>query len=148
MAASIEEYGQLFREAFSTLHGGQPEMQVERETGETLEQYLARSRDAALAGLLSRLQAATPPPDLADLHSLIVGVLRGAIATDEALAAQVRAYGCNDFQESMAHSERVGDLVAESARLDRDLMITLQQLDSGTLEALGLATEPADDEEE
>lgn len=148
MAASIEEYGSLFRQAFETLHGGRGNAQPERNPGETLEQYLSRSREEALAGIARRLQAATPPDDLAQVHSLILSVLQGAIATDEALAAQVRAYGCNDYQESMAQSERVGDLIAESAQQDRELMVALQQLPGETLAALGLAGDPSDDEEE
>ncbi|HXG35373.1 MAG TPA: hypothetical protein VNL15_00215 [Dehalococcoidia bacterium] len=141
MTASIEEYGELLRRAYGVLHGsheGQPVSSGPRLPGESLEEYLARSRQDNLGVLLSSLERAAPPPDLGDIHRLITEVVRHAIASDEALAAQVRAYSCGDFQQSMLHAERLGDLVAESARLDREFIAALRRLDPATREALGI----------
>ncbi len=47
-----------------------------------------------------------------------------------------------DLEVSLRHSERVAELVAESVRLDRDLILALQAAEKarpGTLADLGLA---------
>lgn len=138
---SVKEYGHNLRQAFNTLHGGQglTGQDAAREPGESLEDYLARSREAALSDILARLEQLSPPVALAGVHSLLTRVLRIAMDTDEALAAQIRAYGCGDFQQSMAHSDRVGELVAASASLDRELILSLRQLEPAALSDLGIA---------
>ena len=60
---------------------------------------------------------------------------------DAALAAQVEAYRCGNFQGSISHSDRLHAIVAESARLDRDLILALRKVEQaapGTLAALGI----------
>ncbi len=142
---TIEEYGPLLRAAFATLHGGRPEepsQPAQRRPGESLEEYLARSRQEALEELARKMQGISPPEELRGVHELLLRVLQCAVEADTALAAQVRAYGCGDFQQSVAHSERVHRLVAESARLDRELIMALEQLEKASpwsLTALGLA---------
>ncbi len=67
--------------------------------------------------------------------------LRGAREADAALAAQVEAYRCGNFTDSVSHSDRLHAIVAESARLDRDLILALRQAEGaapGTLSALGI----------
>jgi len=141
---SIEEFGALLRSVFAVLHGGhieEPAATVEREAGETLETYLARSRRGVLGQTLRQVRALTPPGKLQTLHTLLTQLLECAIGTDEALAAQMQAYGCNDFQTSEAHFERVNELVARSAKLDRELILALGQLkklDRAALEAMGI----------
>ncbi|MBI1886510.1 MAG: hypothetical protein HYS09_09415 [Chloroflexi bacterium] len=141
---TLDEYGPLLRAAFATLHGGHPDEPSEaqsKQPGESLEEFLARTRRETLERLLARMESVAPPAELSDVHGLLVRVLRSAAEADAALAEQMRAYGCGDFQGSIAHSERVQSLVAESARLDRELILALQRLEEGRrgcLEALGL----------
>ena len=142
---TISEYGEHFREAYAALHGGRPddpEDTVEREAGESLEEFLTRSRGEALGRFQRRLAALTPPPPLHTAHDILVRLLDRSEEADIALAAQVAAYSCDQFQESIAHSDRLHSLVAESARLDRALILGLQEAESnrsGTLAELGLA---------
>lgn len=141
--SSEERYGSLFRRAFEVLHGGQTEEEpVYRQAGETLEEFLARSRREALVPVLQALEGATPPQGMEEVHRLLLQAIRHAIEADAALVSQVRAYGCGDFQASMAHSQRVAELVAEGARLDRRLILALEERERqapGTLASLGLA---------
>jgi len=142
--ASIEEFGALLRAAFAVLHGGhleEPAATVEREPGETLETYLARSRRAVLGRTLKQVSGLVAPQELRTMHELLQQLLECAIGTDEALAAQIQAYGCNDFQMSEAHFDRVSELVARSAQLDRELILALGRLEvdnQEVLEAMGI----------
>ena len=64
---------------------------------------------------------------------------------DAALAAQVEAYRCGNFNDSVSHSDRLHAIVAESARLDRELILALRKAEGaapGTLDALGIAEVP------
>ena len=60
---------------------------------------------------------------------------------NQALAAQVEAYRCGNFQGSISHSDRLHTIVSESARLDHDLILALREAEEanpGTLEALDI----------
>ena len=139
-----DEYATRFRDAYAALHGGlpgEPAPDSGRRPGEPLEQYLARSRGEALDRVRSRFQAVQPPAELRVAHALVAKLLASAVEADAALAAQVEAYRCGRFDTSIQHSDRLNALVAESARLDRDLIAALQaaeQASPGTLEALGI----------
>ena len=139
------DYGELLRLAYATLHGSGPEGEAplpQREAGETLEEFLARSRRQALTPLRQRLAATPPPPPLEEVHRLLLEAIDCSLAADAALAAQVRAYGCGDYRESIQHSERVADLARRAIELDRALIGALWRVEEaapGTLAALGLA---------
>jgi hypothetical protein len=145
---SLAEYGPLFRDAYAALHGGRPNdasPDSGRRPDESLEEYLARSRGEALDRLRARLEAGEPPPELRAAHDLLVRLLAAAVEADAALAAQVEAYRCGNFHDSISHSDRLHAIVAESARLDRDLILTLRKAEEaapGTLAALGIAAVP------
>jgi hypothetical protein len=92
-----------------------------------------------------RLEAAEPPQALRDVHGQLLRLLASAAEADAALAAQVEAYRCGNFQGSVSHSDRLQAIVSESARLDRDLILALRQAEeanAGTLDALGIAEVP------
>ena len=138
-----DDYGALFRDAYSLLHGGRGEEAddtPERRPGEGPEEYLARSRAEAVGAMRKRLLAASPPAGVEKAHRLLIDLLQNAALGDEALAQQVAAYQCGNFHESVAHSERLHDLVAESARLDRDLITELRSLPVEVAEALGIGS--------
>lgn len=141
---SAADYRPLFRQAYDVLHGGQPgEAPAEggRRPGEAMEEYLARSRSQALDRLRARLERAEPPPELRAVHDLLTRLLALASEADAALAAQVEAYRCGNFHDSVAHSSRLQAIVSESARLDRELILALRAAEEsapGTLEALGI----------
>ena len=144
---TLAEYGPLFRDAYAALHGGLPgdaHADSGRRPDESLEEYLARSRGEALDRLRARLEAGEPPPELRTAHDLLVRLLASAAEADAALAAQVEAYRCGNFQGSIDHSDRLHAIVAESARLDRELILALRQAEAapGTLAALGIAEVP------
>lgn len=138
------EYGPLFRQAYAALHGGRPNEPPPdsgRRPQESLEEFLARSRGEALDRLRARLEAAGPPQELRTAHNLLVRLLASAADADAALAAQVNAYSCGNFGESISHSDRLHTIVSESARLDRELIAALGEAErarAGTLEALGI----------
>ena len=138
------EYGPLFRDAYAALHGGRPDdapADSGRWPDESLEEYLARSRGEALGRLGARLEAGEPPPELRAAHDLLIRLLAAATEADAALAAQVEAYRCGNFQGSISHSDRLSAIVAESARLDRDLILALRDAEAatpGTLAELGI----------
>ena len=140
----IAEYGPLFRDAYAALHGGRPNdtpSDSGRRPDESLEEYLARSRGEALGRLRARLEVGEPPPELRPAHDLLLRLLTTAAEADAALAAQVEAYRCGNFTDSISHSERLSAIVAESARLDRDLILALRQAEEAspaTLAALGI----------
>ncbi len=137
-------YGELFRRAYAALHGGAPDEEaafVQRRSDESLEEFLARSRREALAPLRDALQAMTPPAGLDDAHRLLLEAIECALEADAALAAQVRAYGCGDYQQSIQHSERVAVLAQRAVEVDRELIRALwlaEEATPGTLAALGL----------
>ena len=139
---ALSEYGPLFRDAYAALHGGRPNdtpSDSGRRPDESLEEYLARSRGEALDRLRARLEAGEPPPELRAAHDLLVRLLAAAAEADAALAAQVEAYRCGNFGDSVSHSDRLHAIVAESARLDRDLILALRQAEEaspGTLAGL------------
>ncbi len=141
---SLGYYGPMFRNAYAALHGGrsdEPPADSGRRSDESLEEFLARSRSEALYGLRSELEAVTPPQELRIAHGLLARLLTCAAEADAALAAQVDAYRCGNFQGSISHSDRLHSIVSESARLDRELIHALQKAedtDPGTLEALGI----------
>ena len=145
---ALSEYGPLFRDAYAALHGGRPNdtpSDSGRRPDESLEEYLARSRGEALDRLRARLEAGEPPPELRAAHDLLVRLLAAAAEADAALAAQVEAYRCGNFGDSVSHSDRLHAIVAESARLDRDLILALREAEeanAGTLDALGIAEVP------
>ncbi len=145
---TLAEYGPLFRDAYAALHGGRPNdtpSDSGRRPNESLEEYLARSRGEALGRLRARLEAGEPLPELRTAHDLLVRLLAAAAEADAALAAQVEAYRCGNFSDSVSHSDRLHAIVAESARLDRDLILALRQAEEaapGTLAALGIAEVP------
>jgi hypothetical protein len=138
------DYEPLFRDAYTALHGGHPDEPPPdsgRRSDESLEEFLARSRGEALGRLRRRLESAEPPKELRIAHGLLVRLLTCASEADAALAAQVEAYRCGNFQGSISHSDRLHTIVSESARLDRELILALQKAedsDPGTLEALGI----------
>ena len=146
---SPAEYGPAFRAAYAILHGGraeEPADTVGRGRDESVEEFLARSRSEALEGLRGALEAARPPQALASAHGLLLRLLACAVEADTALAAQMEAYRCGNFQGSIDHSDRLHAVIAESARLDRDLILALREAEAaapGTLEALGIADIPA-----
>ena len=142
---SLPDYGPLFREAYATLHGDQPEethaADSGRRTDESLEEFLAHGRSKALDRLRTRLEASAPPNDLRVAHGLLCRLLECAGEADSVLAAQVEAYRCGNFQDSISHSDRLHGVVSESARLDRDLILALGKAEDtapGTLSALGI----------
>ncbi len=142
---SPADYGPLFREAYATLHGGHPEephaADSGRRTDESLEEFLARSRGEALDRLRARLEASAPPNELRVAHGLLCRLLECAGEADSLLAAQVGAYRCGNFQDSISHSDRLHGLVAESARLERELILGLGKAEEAapvTLSALGI----------
>jgi len=142
---TTSDYGALFREAYATLHGGRPGEEPadigRRRAGESLEEYLSRSRSEALGRLQRAFSAAQPPEALKPAHELLARLLASAAEADAALAAQVEAYRCGQFQESVAQSERLQSLVSESVRLDRELILALREAEErspGTLEELGI----------
>jgi len=141
---TLTSYGPLFRDAYAALHGGRTgdaPADSGRQPDESLEEYLARSRGEALGRRRARLEAAEPPPELRAAHDLLVRLLAAAAEADAALAAQVEAYRCGNFGDSVSHSDRLHAIVAESARLDRDLILALRKTEAaapGTLIALGI----------
>lgn len=141
---SLSDYGPLFQDAYATLHGGrvdEPPADSGRQPDESLEEFLARSRGAALGRLRGRLESAEPPKELRIAHGLLVRLLTCAAEADAALAAQVGAYRCGNFQGSISHSDRLHSIVSESARLDRELIVALgeaEEAENGTMEALGI----------
>ena len=148
---SLAEYGPLFRDAYAALHGGHPDESANdsgRRPDESLEEFLARGRSEALDGLRAGLEAAEPPEELRAAHGLLTRLLASAAEADAALAAQVEAYRCGNFHDSMSHSDRLHAIVAESARLDRELIIALREAEEAapgtlaTLEVEGIAPSP------
>ena len=136
-----DDYGDTFRDAYALLHGGrgdEPDDTSDHRAGERLEDYLARSRAEAVGATRKRLLGATPPVALEKAHRLLIDLLKNAAIGDEALAQQVAAYQCGNFHESVAHSERLHELVAESARLDRELITELRGLPADVAAALGI----------
>ena len=82
-----------------------------------------------------------PPPEVRPAHELLVRLLAAAAEADAALAAQVEAYRCGNFSDSVSRSDRLSVIIAESARLDRDLILALRDAEAaapGTLAALGI----------
>jgi hypothetical protein len=135
------DYGDTFRDAYALLHGGrgdEADDTPERRAGEGLEEYLARSRAEAVGAMRKRLLGASPPARVGKAHGLLIDLLEKAALGDEALAQQVAAYQCGNFHESVAHSERLHELVAESARLDRELIAELRSLSADVAEELGI----------
>ena len=101
---SLSDYGPLFRDAYATLHGGRTdELPADsgRRPDESLEKFLARSRSEALDRLRGRLESAEPPQELRIAHGLLVRLLTCATEADAALASQVEAYRCGNFQGSI-----------------------------------------------
>ena len=138
---SLSDYGPLCRDAYAALHGSradEPPADSGRRSDESLEEFLARSRSEALGRLRGRLESAEPPKELRIAHGLLVRLLTCAAEADAALAAQVGAYRCGNFQGSISHSDRLHTIVSESARLDHELIIALREAKEGTLEALGI----------
>jgi hypothetical protein len=133
-AASFEEYGRLFRSAYSLLHT------VGREPlGEELTD---RPPEAVARALFAGLRATSPPAGLEEAHTLIIALLEGAIQVWAALEAQLQGYLRNDFAESERHAEEVARLVSNTAQIDQRLMACLASLERarpGTLQALGLS---------
>ena len=135
------DYGDTFRDAYALLHGGrgdEADDTSERRHGEGLEEYLARSRSETVGVMRKRLLGASPPAGVGKAHRLLIDLLEKAALGDEALAQQVAAYQCGNFHESVAHSERLHELVAESARLDRELITELRSLPADVAEELGI----------
>lgn len=144
---TLDDYGDVFRAAYAALHGGRPDEPdtSARKPGESLEEFLARTRTEALGRVRRRLDAVEPPAELRHVHQLLLQLLHGAREADAALAAQVEAYRCGQFSDSIAHSDRLQALVAAGTRLDRELIVALQALEAerpGTLDALGIAEVP------
>ncbi len=141
---SLGYYGPMFRNAYAALHGGrtdEPPADRGRRPNESLEEFLARCRSEALYGLRGQLEAVAPPKELRIAHGLLVRLLTCAAEADAALAAQVGAYRCGNYQGSISHSDRLHSIVSESARLDRELIVALreaEEAEKGTLEALGI----------
>ncbi len=141
---NLSDYGPLFRDAYAALHGGRTDdlpADSGRRPDESLEEFLARSRSEALDRLRGRLESAEPPQELRIAHGLLVRLLTCAAEADAALASQVEAYRCGNFQGSISHSDRLHSIVSESARLDRELILALREAEEtgpGTLSALGI----------
>jgi len=124
-------YGDIFRDAYATLHGGRSgefDEGSERNAGEPVQAYLARTRSESLGIMRKRLLASEPAPALRTVHQLLVDLLTNAAAADEALAAQVHAYQCGQFHESVGHSNRLQELVVASQGIDRDLISEIRGL--------------------
>ncbi|MFQ6019775.1 MAG: hypothetical protein ACE5KW_03365 [Dehalococcoidia bacterium] len=143
---TLEEYGPLFRAAYGALHGGHPDEPRRageaRQPQESAADFLARSRVESLERLQRQLAAVRPPRRLRNVHDALARLLAAASEADREMALQVEAYARGETEASLRHSERVASLVAESVRLDRDLILALQAAEearSGTLVALGLA---------
>ncbi len=148
-AAAGETYGALFSRAYGLLHGGDddwPGAPVgQRRPGEGIEDYLARRHRESLAAIRAALNAAQPPAEVRRAHEILLRLLSNAAEAEEALVAQTASYRCGQFAASVAHSERLHQLVAESARLDRELILALEEAEHGapgTLAALGLPLPP------
>jgi hypothetical protein len=136
------DYGELFRDAYALLHGGRAGEYPDapsRDAGESIEDYLTRTRVQSLGNARKRMLAAEPPPGLAEPHRLLLDLLANAAQADEALAEQVKAYQCGQFHESVAHSDRLQQLVVDSQRLDRDLIGSLTALPADLREQIGIA---------
>ena len=127
---TLSEYGELFREAYAAIHGGR-----------TQEPTQASPADAAgtLTAVRERLAAARPPGELAEAHEMLLRLLDGAASAEEALTAQVEAYRAGRLEDAIAHSERLGELVGESAHLDRELLLALRETERRSPGALALA---------
>lgn len=143
----MSEYGAFFTQAYAILHGESDVLgpSLDRRPGEQFGEYLARQRTAAIARAQAALREATPPPALTRAHDILVRLLANALAADEALLAQTQAYRCGQFEATAAYADRLHALVAESARLDRELIAALQDVERaepGTLEALGVPLPP------
>lgn len=142
---TLSHYGELFRDAYAALHGGREEESAQAapgQPGESLEEFLARSRRETLGRLERRLAGTEPPEGLERAHRLLLGLLRSAQEADAALLAQIEAYRRGQFRESMGHSDRLQELVSQGARLDRELMAALREAEQrrpGTLSGLGIA---------
>jgi hypothetical protein len=135
------EYGESFRDAYALLHGGRGDEYADiasRGAGEPLEDYLARTRVEVLGAMRKRMLARQPPEGLSDAHTLLIDLLSNAVQADEALAEQVKAYQCGQFHESIRHSDRLQELVIESQRLDRELIVKLKMLQPELLDELGI----------
>ena len=143
---TLPDYGALFREAYAVLHGGrageEPVDAGQRRQGESLEEYLGRSRGEALGRIERQLSAVEPPEALRRAHELLLRLLADAVEADAALAAQVEAYRCGQFTDSVAHSDRLQALVSDSARLDRELIQSLRDIGPQLLAELGLEALP------
>jgi hypothetical protein len=136
-----ERYGDVFREAYALLHGGRAEEMAgatERDAGESLEVYLARTRSQALGTIRGRLLAQHRPALLAEAHRLLLALLAKALEAEVALAEQVHSYQCGQFRASVRHSDRLQQIVTESQRLDRQLILALKRLPAHAAEELGL----------
>jgi hypothetical protein len=137
------DYGEFFRDAYALLHGGrgnEGDDTPAREPGEALDSYLARTRVQALGAARKRALAADPPDGLVHVHRLLLDLLSNAMQADEALAEQVKAYQCGQFNESVAHSDRLQQLVVESQRLDRDLIAAIRALPPELRDELSIDT--------
>jgi len=137
----LSDYGALFREAYAVLHGGRPGEAADaagRNPGEALEEYLSRSRADALGLTRKRMLGAQPPDGLTSVHETLLALLANAAEADAALAAQVEAYRCGQFHESVVHSDRLHTLVAESARVDRELIMALRGLPPELADLIGI----------
>ncbi len=141
----MERYGHLLRAAFATLHGGHadepPETQAPRPQ-EPAAHFLARSRAEVLGRLQEQLAVLEPPEALRHVHAALTRLLAAAIEADQAMALQAEAYHRGEWEASLRYAEQVSQLVAESVRLDRDLILALQAAEEarpGTLAELGLA---------
>lgn len=143
----MSEYGALFTQAYAILHGEGDDLgpSLERRPGEQLGDYLARQRTAVIARVQAALAEATPPPVLRRAHNILARLLANAWEADEALLAQTHAYRCGRFEATASYADRLHALVVESARLDRELIAALQDVERaapGTLEALGVPLPP------
>lgn len=142
---TIDQYGPLLRAAFAALHGGHPDEPPKSEatrSGESPADFLARTRAETLERLHGQLAGVSPPRRLRSVHNRLLRLLQAASEADQALAAQVDAYNRGDYDQSLRHSQRLSDLVADSARLDADFIRALQAAERahrGTLATLGLA---------
>lgn len=149
-AAAGGTYGALFSRAYSLLHGGDDDWPdapaPQRSPGEDILDYMARCHRECLAAVRAGLVAAVPPPEVRRAHDILLRLLSNAAEAEEALLAQTSSYRCGQFEVSVAQSERLHQLVAESARLDRELILALQEAERGSpgiLATLGLPLPPA-----